>query len=250
MQCPVGAVIVDAGISMRSILQNITACGGDPARVHAIVVTHKHKDHIQSAPALQHRLGCRLIMTEPTFAAALEYNGSALDQSAVDILPENGTITAGGIAIRFIPTPHDADGSVAVRLKYANRRVGVFTDLGHNFKGLDDAIRDLDLVYLESNYDHKMLAEGPYPPWLQSRIAGPGGHISNHSAAKLLRDLPGNRVRQVILSHLSAKNNTPQAALDAFLEIAGARIQRDDIELAVAPRSDPTRLYTVGEPGV
>ena len=52
------------------------------------------------------------------------------------------------------------------------------TDLGHVFNGLEAVIGSLDAVLLESNYDPEMLANGPYPQWLQQRVRGPGGHLS------------------------------------------------------------------------
>ena len=65
-------------------------------------------------------------------------------------------------------------------------RLGILTDLGHVFDGLESVIASLDAVLLESNYDPQMLANCPRPEWLKQRIAGPGGHISNFEAAELL----------------------------------------------------------------
>ena len=86
-----------------------------------------------------------------------------------------------------IPTPHDGADGVVFVVDDGHRRLGILTDLGHVFAGLDAVLQSLDAVLLESNYDPEMLADGPYPEWLKDRIRGPGGHISNVEAAELLK---------------------------------------------------------------
>jgi len=66
-----------------------------------------------------------------------------------------------------------------VTLERRGWRCGVFTDLGYIFPGLGEAIAELDAVFLESNYDPKMLADGDYPDFLKKRISSPVGHLAN-----------------------------------------------------------------------
>lgn len=80
------------------------------------------------------------------------------------------------------------------------------------FEELTDAVRSLDAVFLESNYNPQMLENGPYPPFLKKRIAGAGGHISNRESAALLA-LAGKRLEWACLAHLSEHNNTPALAM-------------------------------------
>ena len=101
---------------------------------------------------------------------------------------------------------------------------GILTDLGHVFADLADIVASLDAVLLESNYDPQMLAEGPYPRWLQQRIVGPGGHLSNVEAAEVLHGSATKRVRWVCLAHLSQDNNTAAVALATHRRILGDRL--------------------------
>jgi phosphoribosyl 1,2-cyclic phosphodiesterase len=87
--------------------------------------------------------------------------------------------------------------------------LGILTDLGHVFSGLDDLIASLDAVLLESNYDPDMLATGSYPDWLKKRITGPHGHISNFEAAELLLASASKRMKWVCLGHLSHDGRNP-----------------------------------------
>ena len=66
-----------------------------------------------------------------------------------------------------------------------------------------------------------MLHNGPYPPHLQQRIEGDGGHLSNAQAAGLLRDCTDGRLQWAALAHLSQINNTPELALRTARRIIG-----------------------------
>jgi len=85
-------------------------------------------------------------------------------------------------------------------------------------------IASLDAVLIESNYDPKMLATGPYPAFLKRRIRGPGGHLSNIEAAELLAASAGRRMKWACLGHLSEQNNSADLALATHRRIIGDRL--------------------------
>jgi len=107
----------------------------------------------------------------------------------------------------------------------------VLTDLGHVFRELEEVVGTLDAVLLESNYDRKMLATGPYPEFLKRRIAGPGGHLSNDEAAEMLLARASPRLQWACLAHLSEENNSPAVALQTH-----RRVLRDRMPIHVATR--------------
>lgn len=73
-----------------------------------------------------------------------------------------------------------------------------------------------DTVYIEANYDPKLLNVNPkYPPYLKTRISGDHGHLSNMSSAEFCSELVEKGARRLILGHLSQENNTPKIAYDA-----------------------------------
>ncbi len=60
-----------------------------------------------------------------------------------------------------------------------------------------------------------MLKYGPYPLPLQQRVRSSRGHLSNDDAADFLTDLMEGDIREVVLAHLSEKNNTAELAREA-----------------------------------
>ena len=120
------------------------------------------------------------------------------------------------------------------------RRLGILTDLGHVFDGLNSVLESLDAVLIESNYDAEMLADGSYPEFLKRRIRGPGGHLSNVEAAGLLDAAAGGRLQWACLAHLSEENNAPDTALQTHRDILGNRLG-----LCVASRYEATEVLEV-----
>jgi phosphoribosyl 1,2-cyclic phosphodiesterase len=123
----------------------------------------------------------------------------------------------GALSLTLIPVSHDAaePTAVAIESRSSGLRAGVAHDLGVVPDGLRRAFADVDLLLLESNHDTEMLRNGPYPPFLQQRIASRSGHLSNDQSASLLRELASPRLQQVVLLHLSEQNNTPRQAQSA-----------------------------------
>ena len=102
--------------------------------------------------------------------------------------------------------------------------------------GLARAFRGCDAVLIESNYEPAMLRDGPYPWALKERILGPLGHLSTGDVARYLADGLGEHCRQVVLAHLSQKNNHPEVAMLAAEE-GLRRGGRGDVTLGLAGAS-------------
>jgi len=232
-------LLVDAGISGKQVVRRLAERGRDPRGLSAVLVTHDHADHIQCAGIYARKWGVPLYITAKTLAAARARCdlGRIADVHTFDA---GDAFEINGARVETFQTPHDAADGVAFAVEHGGRRLGVLTDLGHPFEGLGALVSDLDGVFLESNHDVRMLAEGPYPAYLKRRIRGPRGHISNDEAAALLDAAARRgRLRWACLAHLSAENNTPDVALETNRKVLGGRI-----DLAVASR------YVVSEPFV
>ncbi len=241
IQCGEAAVLIDAGLSGKRLVDNIRLAGGDPGLIQGIVVTHDHHDHIAGAGVLHRKYGWKLWMTPGTYDAA----ASRLGKVTVDTVRPGSGLRAAGFQFDFIATPHDGAEPIMVAVEREGRRCGVFTDLGHAFAGLDEWLESLDFVFFESNFDPHMLSISRYPARLKARIRGSHGHISNDDAAELVNRLQGDRLRRVVLSHLSEENNRPDLAFANFTAATAVRRQTVGMKVGVAPRHDPMLLCEV-----
>jgi phosphoribosyl 1,2-cyclic phosphodiesterase len=212
-------LLFDAGISGRQAQLRLADYGRDIREVDALVISHDHRDHVCGMRVFQNKFGMPVHVTEKTLAAC---GGPPLKD--VRHYEAGGRLRFGSVTVETIPTPHDCADGVAFVVDDGRCRLGILTDLGHPFDGLDDVLRSLDAVLLESNYDPLLLARGAYPPMLQQRIRGPRGHLSNHEAAELLGRAAGPRLQWACLAHLSERNNAPALAVETHQAILGERL--------------------------
>ena len=90
----------------------------------------------------------------------------------------------------------------------------------------------LDLIIIESNYREEMIDEF-------DRFRKSGQHLSNKQAACILQTVACDRLKHVVLAHLSAVNNTPSFALRS------AREAVPWADVIVAGQVSPTKTITI-----
>ena len=217
-------VLIDAGYSPRTLARRLASVGIPPESISAVIVTHEHSDHMRGLSSAQGRWKWQVFGSAGTIAAIADL--AELDERRCMALPPGTPFTIGAMQVELVRVPHDASAPTAV-VATATRsgfRTGIAHDLGAVPDALRTAFAHLDLLLLESNHDEDMLRTGPYPAFLQARIAGGSGHLSNAKSAAFSRELAGPQLRQLVLLHLSEVNNTPRRAVSAAeAAIRGAR---------------------------
>ncbi|MBN2342104.1 MAG: MBL fold metallo-hydrolase [Deltaproteobacteria bacterium] len=213
-------LLFDAGISGIQAQQRLATHELDINDVDALLISHDHSDHTRCAGVFHRKFGCALYMTRMTHAVLQQTNRLG-KIGAVHFFTSGRAIRINDVQVQTVPTPHDGVDGVAFVVTYRNKKLGIFTDLGHPFKKLESIICTLDAVFLESNYDVEMLRTGPYPYPLKKRISDPAGHISNEESAQLLKSAFAHNLQWAVLSHLSGENNTPKIALATHRKIVG-----------------------------
>jgi phosphoribosyl 1,2-cyclic phosphodiesterase len=211
-------ILVDAGYPARTLARRMESVGIAPESIEALIVTHEHTDHCRGVTASQNKWGWPVFASTGTLGGIPEYNATR----ATAVVP-GATFDIGALSVTLIPISHDAAEPTALTIegRSSGTRAGIAHDLGIVPDALRAAFSELDVLMLESNHDVEMLRNGPYPPFLQQRIASRSGHLSNFQSASLLRDVASERLQQVILLHLSEENNSPhlaQAAANAALK--------------------------------
>lgn len=230
-------LLFDAGISGSLAQQRLEHYGRDIRDVHAVIISHDHVDHIRSAGIYQRKFGLPVYATQATLAATWCRLGTMTD---VRHFRSGDSLVFDQVTVFTIPTAHDAADGVAFVVECEGRRLGILTDLGHPFEGLQLILESVHAAYLECNYDPEMLRSGPYPAHLQARIRGPGGHLSNEDSALLLRKCRRKRPSWVAVAHLSEENNRPEIAVSAQRDAVGW-----DYPVYLAPRTGPSDMFTV-----
>ena len=202
-------LLVDAGFSAREIGRRALQVGLDLSRVTGLVLTHEHGDHTAGAARLAETLGVP-ILTAPGTWDRLRPRMPSVQFLPLAIM---GGVQHGAFHIEACPISHDAAEPVAISIRSARgHRIGIAYDLGRPTTAVRFLLRESHALVLEANHDEVRLRTSGYPPVVQQRIAGSGGHLSNRAAAELLTELVHPALTTVVLAHLSARCNSAEEA--------------------------------------
>jgi len=206
-----GALLVDAGFGYKTFLKRAGRVGFDAGRIRGIAITHEHGDHAGGALALARELEVPIVASAGTWTAL----GAPADVGFLALRPARPQPFAGFL-LHTMVTTHDAREPLAIKVETSlGQRIAFAMDLGRSTHGLRWLLAGAHAVVLESNYDDVMLRTGRYPPSVQQRIAGSGGHLSNRIAADVLSAALHRELEVVVLAHLSQECNSPTCAREA-----------------------------------
>ncbi|MGE5382969.1 MAG: MBL fold metallo-hydrolase [Omnitrophica WOR_2 bacterium] len=210
-------ILVDAGISARRIKKSLDEIGTGIQRIKAIFITHDHIDHISALTRLTKSYQIPVYCTEGTWKGILRNRATFdVDQSMYREIKPFRRYLAGGFAVEAFPTSHDAHGSVGYHITNNIKSITLATDLGYICDNAAKYLKLCDAMVIESNYDEHMLLYGSYPAQLKQRIHGPTGHLCNAHTAQFIADNYHNGISHIVLSHLSAENNTPARVIETL----------------------------------
>jgi phosphoribosyl 1,2-cyclic phosphodiesterase len=256
-------ILVDAGLSCRELLKRMHLADEDPAAIDALLITHEHQDHVQGVAVLARKLGVPVYFSEATHRAWMRWMMphkrmtyaawlaqrraqvlAAGEEAPLPCLPEQteqedpcrlpgveyfsagSGFSIGDIAITPFTIPHDAADPVGFVFEADGVRMAIATDLGYMPPNVKMAIRNCDVLMLESNHDLEMLREGPYPWSVKQRVMSRVGHLSNEAASDFLEKNYDGHASYVVLAHLSECNNLPELA-----RVTAERALRDRMSL-------------------
>lgn len=233
-------ILIDAGLSGKTIENGLKLEGISPDAIDAIFITHEHSDHVHGAGVLSRRYGLPVYATEKTWSFFNRHDTlGKMDEKNKRTV--TGAVTIKDMEISAFPIPHDAIQPVGYSVRTGGMKLCVATDIGHPTDEIKAGICDADVLLLESNHDIEMLTNGRYPKMLKERIAGARGHLSNVQAGVLLTEIMTSRLKHIFLGHLSEDNNRPLIAFDT---VAGILTASDikigiDVALHIAGRDGP-----------
>jgi phosphoribosyl 1,2-cyclic phosphodiesterase len=225
------AVLVDAGISCKQILLRMKERNLNPLKVKSVFITHEHSDHLSGARVFGNRMQVPVYLTAKTYYGA--YKNMRPDYPR--FFKPGDEIVVGEFIIHSFLKNHDASEPCSFRVQHKDKSIGIFTDIGEPCENVTSHVQKCDGLFLETNYDEKMLWEGSYPWFLKQRVASSVGHLSNKQAFDLLHSHSGENLKCVFLSHISKENNSHEIAHNSMLPL----FSRFDVKL--------TSRYEAGE---
>lgn len=246
---PQHGVLVDCGLSTRQVQRRMQEIGLGGARIDGVLITHEHADHVGAARILSNRLARDQGTEVPFFMTRGTRSGLNPRCVPSHRVPVQAGVAfeVGGFRIEPFRVPHDVLDPVGYVVAHHEVHVCVVTDLGRTTRLVERVLARCDIAVLEFNHDLEMLMDGPYPWPLKQRVRGAHGHLSNTQAEALVAAGASEKLRHLVLAHLSEDNNLPELALEAAqrgLHAAG----RGGVEVRVASQQLPLGPMRVRAP--
>jgi phosphoribosyl 1,2-cyclic phosphodiesterase len=239
-------ILIDAGISARTIQKNLREMGLDYANIMGVIITHDHADHIRAVGTLGERVHLPIYSTRDIHDGIDRNYGVReklrTSQRYYNVGEEWELM---GMKINTFTVSHDSTQCVGYVIDYQGQRFMIATDCGEPSAEMEAYIKTANHIVIEANHDEQMLLNGPYPTYLKQRILSPRGHQSNVTCGRLLADNYHEQMRNVFLCHLSHENNDPTIAMDTITDILlnEGIMPGADIYLTPLERLNPSPIY-------
>lgn len=228
-----GSLLVDAGISCRRLEAMLACIGRGLEDVDAVLLTHGHADHTSGLRTLLKKRSVQV------YAAPGVWEGSRAVEAGEPFRVCDLTAT-------FFGVPHDAP-TFGLRISDGVRAATLATDLGEVSSEVFRWMRGADVAVLEANHETEWLRRGPYSADLKRRIFSSRGHLSNEQAAEATLALAPYGLKDVVLAHLSKKNNSPARACGTVSRVL-RQAGYEGIRVRAAIAGHPTPWIEVGAP--
>lgn len=241
------ALMIDAGVGVRALKKHAKNYGLAMSRLHHLLITHDHADHIKCVGSLSHEFHLPVYATEAVHHG-IDRNycvARKVDAELRHYLVPGQAIELGTFRVTPFSVPHDSSDNVGYQVEALGVTFCIITDAGHVTEEMGQYIARANYLVLEANHDVEMLINGPYPPHLKSRIQSGTGHLNNRDCGEAIAQNMGQQLRHVWLCHLSQENNHPELArktVEAILRSYGI-VAGKDLQLDVLKRTMPTGPY-------
>lgn len=240
-------LLVDVGISTKRIEEGLSSIDIKADSLQGILITHEHTDHISGLRVLSKRYNIPIYATYETVQAILRKK--SMDEIPGELfhyIKPDEEFKINDISIEPFATSHDASNPVGYTLQANDKKLGIATDLGTYDDYIVSKLKDSDLLMIEANHDVNMLMVGNYPYFLKQRITGDKGHLSNEATASLLLKLLNDKLKNIILAHLSRENNYEELAYETVsCELNTFGYDLNSLDLSVARRDAPSDMVLI-----
>lgn len=203
-------VLIDAGISGKSIKSRLDELDVKVSDISAIFISHEHGDHIEGLKVLSLKLDIPVITNNETARAITDH---FKDFPNFKIFTTGETFEFEDLIVHPFRVRHDAVDPVGFTIEVNSLKVGVCTDLGSLTSNIYHVLTGSDILYVESNHEPKLVRESTRSIVYQDRVLSSTGHLSNSTCGELVSHCAKIKLpKRVYLAHLSQECNTPDIA--------------------------------------
>lgn len=216
IRSPKATLIVDIGVSFKSLQKSFETLGIGLDEIDALFITHEHTDHTLGLATFVNKTDIPIYTSNGTSSYLLNKLSSKLKKEpSIAIVSANNNFTLKDITISPFKVSHDATEPLGFTFYHDNSVLTIATDLGYVSNDVYNHLSNSTFSVIECNYDRNLLMYGPYSYPLKCRIQSDIGHLSNDDTSSTILSLAKEGKRNFLLGHISENNNEPEQALFA-----------------------------------
>ena len=237
-------LLLDAGLSARQIVARLDLAGMSLDSIDGILLSHEHGDHTRGMEILCRKRAIPLLctpLTHESLAGSIVFKSTPRWQ----LMQTGSAFQFRDLRIESFSVPHDAVDPVGFVIEDHESRLGVLSDVGFITRLIIDRLRHSHSLFIEANYDAKLLEADTKRPWAtKQRISSRHGHLSNDQVAELVEAIAHPDLNHIVLGHLSEDCNDPDMAVRRVHEaLKNANV--DGVNVRCADRHQATETLEV-----
>lgn len=209
------AILIDIGITYNKLVERFEQANLQISKVNAVFISHEHFDHVRGMKIFNKRNFIQGYFTKKTFSKVYK----KYKPETFSFFKIGTPLIINKISVIPFTKKHNAIEPSSFVVKIDNKTVVILTDVGIISEEIGVNITKSDAIFIESNYDEKMLWEGRYPYYLKERNASDFGHLSNDQAKNAIDKYGTDKLKAIFLSHISERNNSPEIIKKTFKDL-------------------------------
>lgn len=238
-------VIVDLGISTKSLAAALSDFSLSLDDLSAVFITHSHIDHFAGLNTFLKRRNIPLFASEETISSicyALDNkNNEGIKEADWNCISPGSKFIYRDLSITPFEVPHDANGAMAYTFEDESSKLGLVTDIGCITNSVKFHLNNCDALVLEMNHDVRMLMDSDRTQLLKTRISSKLGHLSNDQAIEFLEELETGRLKYFFPAHISGDCNDPSCVKSSILSCEKLR----SLNVVMTSQTEHTRLVDI-----
>ena len=157
-------ILIDAGISARTIAKHLKEMGLDFQNIMGVFVTHDHADHIRAVGTLGERFHIPIYTTREIHEGIdRNYGVQEKLRTSRRYFDKGIPFELGDMQFNTFGINHDSTDCLGYVVYAYGQYFMVATDCGEPNPIMEKAIQMSNHIVIEANHDEHMLLNGPYP---------------------------------------------------------------------------------------
>ena len=229
-------ILIDTGISLVNASKRVPSI--DFSTITDVLVTHEHIDHVAFLDTVLKKTNANLYIEKKSFKALKPEIKDRLVGRRIAFIEGDSCYRIGDVEVCTLNLLHDTVNTFGYIIMHQGKKFGYFTDTGIFPTRYKSLLSNLDCFLIEANHNVEMLMNSNRDPRLINRILSTSGHLSNQVCYEILSETLNEKVKCVILGHISEDCN----CLKCLNEEIVTKLDCYEGEIIIASQNEATKI--------